>query len=360
MRTAKDNSSVPTRYFRPPLRHCPQCGAPLKRHATVQDKVLTTLQGRFRLISLGYRCSRRRCAHARVTLVAPQPATLSLKGLSFGFDVIVQVGWGRFWEHRTLDEIWELARRRFPISRRQIMYLIVDFLCLLKAAQPARIEACRPLYQRRGLLLSIDALQPEKGNDALDVVRELRSGLTLHAAYLANQRADTIRARVLAPVHALGFQVRGIVSDAEEALHQACQQQWPGGSHHACHFHALREASKPLYEANRSLMVALKRDLRSQLRPLRRRIEGLAEEDPHRAVLREYAEALRSSLRVSSVAPFRLGGWRVIGDLRAVAASLRRCQRRGRTRSWTLWGLPRTCIAPPWRRGAAIAAHWGG
>lgn len=336
MRTAKDNSSVPTRYFRPAFRHCPRCGAPLQRHATVQDKVLTTLQGRFRLVSLGYRCSRQRCPNARVTLVAPEPAALSLKGLSFGFDVLVQIGWWRFWEHRTLDEIWHLARRRFPISRRQVMYLIGDFLCLLKAAQPARIAAHRPLYQRRGLLLSVDAMQPEKGNDALYVVRELRSGLTLHSAPLSNQRADTIREQVLAPVHAFGFPVRAVVSDAEEALHQACSGQWPGCPHHACHFHALREAGKPLAEADRRLMVQIKQDLRPPLRSVRRAIEALEAEDPHRAVLRDYAQALRSSLRVSSVAPFRLGGLRVLEDLRAIAASLRRCQKKSPTPSWTL------------------------
>jgi len=328
MRKAKDNSRVPTQYFRPDFQHCPKCGAPLTRHATVQDKVLTTLAGRFRLISLGYRCSRPSCRNAYAVFVSPQPARLSLKGLSFGFDVIVQIGWWRFWEHRTLDEIWDLARQRFPISRRQVMYLIVDFLCLLKAAQPARIEAQRSFYARHGLLLSIDAMQPEKGNDVLYVVRELQVDLTLQAVKVSNQRADTIRAQVLAPVNALGFRIRGIVSDAEDAVHRACQALWPGRPHHACHFHALRDAGKPIYETDQSVMVKLKRDLRLKLRPLRRVIEALDTADPHRAVLSDYAEALRSCLRVSSVAPFQLGGLRVLADLRAVAASLRRCQKK--------------------------------
>ncbi len=74
-------------------------------------------------------------------------------------------------------------------------------------------------------------------------------------------------------------------------------------------------------------MVKLKRDLRLKLRPLRRVIEALDTADPHRAVLSDYAEALRSCLRVSSVAPFQRGGLRVWADLQAVAASLRRCQK---------------------------------
>jgi hypothetical protein len=300
------------------------------RHATVQKKVLTTLDGRFHLISLGYRCSKERCPNARVVFVSPEPARLSLKGLSFGFDVIVQIGWWRFWEHRTLDEIWELAQRRFPISRRQVLYLIVDFLCLLKAAQPARIAAHGATYKRHGLRLSIDAMQPEKGNDVLYVVRELRSGLTLQAAKLSNQRAETIRAQVLEPLRALGFTVRAIVSDAEDAIHRACQEVWPGCPHQACHFHTVREAGKPIAVADQTLMVQIKRELRLKLKPVRRALEALDEQDPQRSVLLDYAEALRSSLRVSSLPPFQLGGLRVLADLRAVAASLRRCQKKGR------------------------------
>jgi hypothetical protein len=334
MRTAKDNSGVPRRYFRPSFRHCSQCGAPLRFHATVQDKILITLGGRFRLISLGYRCCRRRCPNARVTFVSSEPARLSLKGLSFGFDVLVQIGWWRFWEHRTLDEIWGLAQRRFPVSRRQILYLIVDFLCLLKAAQAARIEAQRTFYTRHGLFLSIDAMQPEKGNDVLYVVRELQLGLTLQAVKVSNQRAETIRTRVLAPIDVWGFTMRGVVSDAEDAIRCACQAQWPGRPHHACHFHALREAGKPLYEADQSLMVKIKHELRTQVHPVRRAIQALDEQDLCRSVLWEYAEALRGTLRVGGVAPFVLGGLRVLDNLRVVAASLRRCEKKPPIRSY--------------------------
>ncbi len=319
MRKAKDNTHVPTRYFRPDFWRCPRCGTRLKRRATVQDKILITLEERFRLISRGYCCSRRRCPNARALWVSPGPARLSLKGLSFGFDVIVQIGW------------W-----RFPISRRQVMYLIVDFLCLLKAAQPARIEAHRSFYARRGLLLSIDAMQPEKGNGVLYMVRELRKDLTLQAVKVSSQRAETIRVRVLEPVRALGFPVCGIVSDAEDAIHRACQTVWPGRPHHACHFHALRDAGKPLYEADQSQMVKIKHDLRSKLGPVRRAIQALDEANPARTILLDYAEALRSCLRVSRVAPFQLGGLRVLDDLRAIIASLRRCEK---TTARSLGGL---------------------
>jgi hypothetical protein len=360
MRKAKDNAGVPTRYFRPDFQYCPLCGAPLRRKATVQDKVLITLGGRFRLISRGYCCSRAGCRNAGATFVSAEPARLSLKGLSFGFDAIVQIGWWRFWEHRTLDEIWELARQRFPISRRQVMYLVVDFLCLLRAAQPARIEGHRSFYAQHGLLLSVDAMQPEKGNDVLYVVRELQLDLTLQAVKVSNQRAATIRTQVLEPVRALGFPVRGIVSDAEDALRRACQETWPGCPHQVCHFHTLRDAGKPIFDADQAVMVKLKRDLRLKLRPLRRAIEQLDEADPHRPILQDYAEALRSCLRVGSVAPFQLGGLRVLDDLRAVAASLRRCQKKPTIPCCKSCWLPPRYTVTTWLLVAACAVSWAG
>lgn len=360
MRKAKDNAHLPTRYFRPDFHYCPLCGAPLKRQATIQDKVLTTLDGRFRLISLGYRCSDSCCQNTHATFVSPEPARLSLKGISFGFDVIVQVGWWRFWEHRTLDEIWELALCYFPISRRQVMYLIVDFLCLLKAAQRARIEGHRSFYAQHGLLLSIDAMQPEKGNDVLYVVRELQLDLTLQAVKVSNQRAATIRTQVLEPVRALGFPVRGIVSDAEDALHRACDETWPGRPHQVCHFHTLRDAGKPIFDADQAVMVKLKHDLRLKLRPLRRVIEQLDEADPQRPILQDYAEALRSCLRVGGVTPFQLGGLRVLDDLRAVAASLRRCQKKPTIPCCRTCWLPPRYTATTWLLVAACAVSWAG
>lgn len=341
MRKAKDNSHVPTRYFRPAFESCPTCGAPLRRRATVQDKIVITLKGRWQLISRGYCCSRPRCPNARATCVSPEPTRLSLKGISFGFDVIGQIGWWRFWDHRTLDEIWQMAHQRFPISRRQVMYLIVDFLCLLKAAQPARLEAQRQLYEQRGLLLSVDAMQPEKGNDALYVVRELRTHLTLHAVKVTNQRRTTIRDQVLKPVARFGCPTRGVVSDAEEAIQWGVQELWPGCPHQACHFHTLRDAGRPLVEADQHWMVTIKQELRAKLRPVRLAIQAVGEQEPRRGILLDYAEALRSCLRVSSVAPFQLGGLRVMEDLRAIAMSLRRCQKKQSILSWV------NCSQPP-------------
>jgi len=155
----------------------------------------------------------------------------------------------------------------------------------------------------------------------------------LRAAKLSNQRAETSRTQVLEPLKALGFVPRAIVSDAEEALRRACQDTWPGCPHQVCHFQVLREVAKPITDANQVLRLALTRDARPKLRRVRRAIQALEDGEVVRPLLLDYVEALRSSLGVRSVAPFNLGGLRVGADLRAVAASLRRWQKKVTTLS---------------------------
>jgi hypothetical protein len=73
----------------------------------------------------------------------------------------------------------------------------------------------------------------------------------------------------------------------------------------------------------------LKASFRQRLRRVEQRIARLAETDPYRPVLADYADAMRSTLLQGGVAPFELGGLQVFDDLTALAVSLARCQKKG-------------------------------
>ena len=53
MRKAKDNTNVPKRYYRPTVKTCPRCGAPLHWRWTQWDKYVVTLTGRIHIGSFG-------------------------------------------------------------------------------------------------------------------------------------------------------------------------------------------------------------------------------------------------------------------------------------------------------------------
>ena len=349
MRKAKDNAQVPKRYYRPQITTCPRCGAPLRRRSTVWRKYLITLGGRFRVISLGYSCGRMRCRESKTVYRSDEAEQLSLKGSSFGFDVIVQVGWWRFWDHRTLDEMARLLHdKHLPVSRRHILNLIGDFLALLRAAQPAKIETQRAYLQRHGMVISIDGMEPEQGNEMLFVVREANLDMTLVAETLYSSRADLISRRLLEPVKALGFRIRAVVSDADQNIRRAVSTSLPGRPHQACQVHCLCEAGQPTFEADRAMKTDLRREIRAKWRPLGRRLSQMESDDLQVAVLSDYGEALRDALRMDGVSPFKLAGLNLYDELERLETSLRRCQEKGGTRFWSLsWILPHFAIGVP-------------
>src|SRR5258708_9205592 len=140
MRKAKDNPCVPVRYYRPLITTCPHCGAPLFRRCILWRKYVITLNGRWRIFSMGYSCSRATCTQANVIHRSPDAEQLSPKGSSFGFDLIAQVGWWRFLDHPTLDELVTLLEAKHgPVSRPTILTPISAFRALLRPAPPPQI-----------------------------------------------------------------------------------------------------------------------------------------------------------------------------------------------------------------------------
>jgi len=336
MRTAKDNTQVPRCYYRPTLRQCPYCRWRLKRCCTLWHKFLVTLGGRFHVFSQGYRCSNPACPYPDIIHRSAETEALSLPGCSFGIDVIVEVGYHRFWMRRTVPEIHTALKEQIPISERQVSNLLINFLALLRAAQPVRIEQLRPQWAKLGgLILSIDGMQPEKGNPALYVAREVQLDITLRAEILESGDHKTIKAKLLDPIKGLGLPIHGVVSDAQEPIRLAVEQALPGVPHQNCQYHCLREAGRPTFLADRAIKTDLKQKVRSRLATARRAISRLPDHNPYRSVLLKYAQCIRFTLLEGGILPFDLGGIRMFDDLTAIEASLHRAQEKGGIGSWT-------------------------
>lgn len=346
MRKAKDNSHISKRYYRPSTMTCPKCGAPLRRRSTLWRKYVLTLGGRLHIINLGYSCSRPRCSNTQVVYRSQEADRVCLKGSSFGFDLIVQVGWWRFWDHRTLDEITVLLKaKQLPVCRRHILNLLGDFLTLLRAAQPAKIETHRAYFKRHGMVISIDGMEPEQGDEMLFVVREANLNLTLVAETLYSSRADLISACLLAPVKAWGFRIRAVISDADKNIRRAVTTSLPGRPHQACQVHCLCDAGQPIFEADRALKTDLRRDIRAKWRPFGRQLSQASADDPQSAVLTDYAEVLRDALRADGLSPFELAGLTLYDELARMETSLRRCQKKKGMPFWrSCWRSPRCVI----------------
>jgi len=261
---------------------------------------------------------------------------LTVRGSSFALEVIVQIGYWRFWKHWTIAQIHHglTAQGRLPISERQVLYLIGVFLVLHRCTYHRRLEALAGYFRRHGVFIGIDALKPEKGNTALYVARELKFGSVLHVASALMTDHTRLERHVLQPVKNRGYRVRGVVSDDEPALGIAVAHVFPGVSHQTCQLHCLRDAAQPIADADRTFKKALKQALRAPLYAVYRKLDQLASSDPCRRVLTTYADLIRSTLTEGSKPPFALGGLRVFEDLARLAASLQRSRQKGGIRSW--------------------------
>jgi Transposase, Mutator family len=339
VRRAKDNQDVPKRYYRPEQTTCPRCGGALKRCYPLWRKYVVFLDGRYLVVSMGYRCPHPTCAGHKRVYASQVAHRLTVRGSSFALEVVAQIGYWRFWKRWTVAQIHEVLtqERHLPISEREVLYLIGVFLVLLRCTYRLCLVEHVVYFRRHGLFVAVDALKPEKGNRALYVVRELKFGLVLQVTPVLSAGHQTLARQVLQPVKALGYRIRGVVSDDEQALQVAVARVFPGVRHQTCQVHCLRDAATPIVEADQACKKALKQAIRAPFYAAGRAISHLAPEDPCQAVLSTYAELIRSTLTEGSKPPFALGGLRVFEDLARLEASLQRSQEKGAILSWRSW-----------------------
>jgi hypothetical protein len=146
----------------------------------------------------------------------------------------------------------------------------------------------------------------------------LLGGHLLGAQNLLLSEAAVLQATLLAPIAAWGVPVLGVLTDGQESLLQAVAATWPGVPHQICHFHALREAGRLLYERDRAIKVHLRSELQTRIRDVRRQLDrrvaaaGPAASDgsddaPYARILAEYAAGLQALINRDGLQPFRFG-----------------------------------------------------
>jgi hypothetical protein len=276
-------------------------------------------------------CRNPECSRHKACLRPEQEGRFALPQQEFGLDVIAAVGRLRHAERRSVPEIHaELVRRGVPICERSVSNLLdrYDELLALSCADPQRLRAAVEPHGRA--ILAIDGLQPDVGHEVLRVVREVLSGEVLLAKSLLSSTQDDL-AKLLAEARdALGdVPIAGVVSDGQTSIRRAVARAWPGVPHQLCHFHYLREAALPVYEADRHAKVQLKKQVRG-VRPIEREVEG--REDDEAEAIRGYCAAVRSALTDDGRPPLEASGLKLRGRLEKVAASLDRAASRGGSR----------------------------
>jgi hypothetical protein len=319
-----------------PVRaRCAGCGGPLWV-AYHSHRTVTTLEGVVRLRLQVRRCITRGCVHHHRSYRPEEELGWALPHGEFGLDVIALVGALRFGEHRSVPEIHrELGRRGVVVAERTVTHLVQRYEELLTVRLSDLSQGSRlrdTLAAQQQVVLAIDGLQPDVGHEVLWVVRDCLSGEILVARSLLSGReaelADLLREAQVA-LAAIPVSIRGVVSDGQHSLRNAVAHTLPGVPHQLCHFHYLREAARPVYEADRHAKKELKKAVRG-VRPIERALEaqapraGAVGDDPVVAAVRGYCLAVRSALTDDGRPPLAASGLRLHERLTAIHASIER------------------------------------
>jgi hypothetical protein len=358
MKPPRQFGPLPQVRYRPELTHCPHCGARLALSHPVWAKPIQSLERIEHVTSLGFRCSNPSCLFPRVVYRSAQAEARQVKGSGYGLEVVARIGHLRFSRHRTREEIWRQVTTETPVqlSERHVQNLLEVYLALLRASQqdlPERLAST--VEEHGGLVVSLDGLQPEQGNEQLWVVREVLSGGVLGAANL-QQATGPMLSSLLEPIRASGLPVLGVISDAQESIRLAVAAVFPGVPHQLCQYHALREAAEPLWEADRHLLVEAKKELRGlrEVEERTRQPDNPEPTDPASAVVLDTVLALRQTVRERGVLPFDFAGLRALDALSDLGTTLDRClEKKGDPRLARL----RTLIGRAQARCAAPAAE---
>lgn len=191
------------------------------------------------------------------------------------------------------------------------------------------------------IILGIDGLKPDVGHEVLWVLRDCLSSEVLLARSLLSEAEEELvtlsqEAQAMVPVP-----ITGVISDGQTGLRPADAKALPTIPHQLCQYHYLREAAKPIYEADRHAkkdLKALVRDIRPVERLMERviahqpeitpaYIRGLSEEEAH--IVQDYCLAVRSALTDDGQTPLCAAGLRLQGRLTKIAASLQQAMLKG-------------------------------
>src|SRR5260370_30222484 len=270
---------VMRRWYRPIEHEWRECHRTLHEAMTLTRRTVITLNGVIKLNQAGYRCPDVDCPGHQRTYRRREADALALPPFTFGLDVVLLVGRMRLGKHQTVDEInQELLERLAPlgvtIARREILYLFEAYCTLLRASSEAKEDQpwLGQVEKNGGIIVSVDGIQPEKGNETVYLVRDALTGRVLVAENVTSSETAVMK-DLLAPVVALGVKVLGTISDAQESELLAVEQLWPNVPHQVCQFHALRDAIKPAYEADRKVKTAMRKQLQPKLKAVRKQLK---------------------------------------------------------------------------------------
>jgi len=247
-------------------RACPVCGRPM-HICDHRYRRFHTLDGPVQLICKLNHCPDPACpGHAR-TKSPELEITLALPQMAIAWDVFCWIGHRRFSRHMAVSLIRSelLDDYQIKLSDDAIEEYIRRYQAMLAARQQDAESLRRHYESATEIILCIDGLQPEKGHEALYVVRELTRKRVWFAEPLLSATEGEIRRLIQKAkewAQSLDVAVGLWMSDKQDAFVTGIAAEFPDVPHRYCDNHFLRDLAQPVLEADSHAKVRMRKKVR--------------------------------------------------------------------------------------------------
>ena len=267
MRTPKQLYAEERIIYRPELRTCLHCGDLLVTwNYLAWDKTVQTLDRLLSIATRPGRCPHATCPGSRMRLLSAGAQRWAPPGSTYGYDVLVRIGWLRQYQHATSREIHTALAATLSISTAHVRYLYqYVYLPLLACHErQQRGPLAQVAQEQGGVIIALDGLAPQGGEPQIWFIRDFSTGLTLRSGWLSQLDQPTFEA-FLAPRKHLEWPMLAVLSDKQTGLVPAVAEVLPHSRHQFCQAHYLRNLAEPLAAADAAFKQELRHTVRAQL-----------------------------------------------------------------------------------------------
>lgn len=230
----------------PSIKKCFVCDQELEEWYRTERNI-KTLEGQKDIVCHKFRCKNKKCNHYHNLISPEEENRLALKSKTMGLDVILEIGRLRYKEHKTWKEIQTILKERynFLISHRAVGYQEKDYLALINIVAKNNNKLLLHLRNLNGIIIAIDGIKPDSGDEQLFLIREIQTGQILASKLISYTTREEIE-ELIQEVIDLKLPILGIISDNDGMQKGALKNKLPNIPHQICQYHFLKQLTKPL------------------------------------------------------------------------------------------------------------------
>jgi Transposase, Mutator family len=251
---------------------CPVCAGSLAICQN-RDRYVWRLEGLVHQRYRDKRCPEQECA-GHGTIYRPLvDLRLALPRMSFGLDVVMEVGRRHLEQEQSLSRIGrDLTHRGVPIHQTHVGELFRDFLAVCRLCRGNEAAVQQKLREQGGIYLLVDGVQFDDKSPVLYLCWDGRSGTPLFGQRLAKRDTDAV-SEMLRRVKRMDVPVLGITTDGEKGLVPAVHKVFPEVPQQLCQTHFLFNCVTEALEADIRELQASVEQRADKVQKLKKRLD---------------------------------------------------------------------------------------